>query len=92
MSSSHVLPEIGHCSVCQRMARLEHQGCSDCYARFGQRFLEVAARVRSDAKFAAMVLDAIQDPAHKKLFVQYFGADGDCPPPRSYQRYLDGLR
>jgi len=70
-------PEIGRCSVCRRMARLEHGGCADCGSRLGRRFVELAARVRTDPRFAAMILEAIQDPVHKELFVQHFGSEGN---------------
>ena len=69
--------EIGRCSVCQRMARLNHGGCADCGSRLGRRFVELAARVRRDHKLAAMILEAIRDPVHKELFVQHFGSEGN---------------
>lgn len=82
------MDEIGRCSVCQRMARLDRGGCRECFERYGVRFVEVAARVRREPKLAGMVLEAIRDPAHRELFVRYFGADGDCAPPRSRTRRL----
>ncbi len=75
-------PEIGRCSVCRRTARLEHGGCAACGSRLGHRFVELAARVRRDRRFAAMVLDAIRDPVHKELFVQHFGSEENCAPKR----------
>ncbi|MBK7585817.1 MAG: hypothetical protein IPI67_37225 [Myxococcales bacterium] len=73
--------EIGPCSVCRRTARLKHCGCAGCVTRFGERFVELAARVRRDRWFAAMCLEAIQDEDHRQIFIDYFGADGDRPPP-----------
>ncbi len=73
--------EIGACSVCRRTARLDHGGCAGCVARFGERFVALAKRVRSDPRFAAMCLEAIQDEDHRQIFIDYFGADGDRPPP-----------
>lgn len=78
--------------MCRRAARLEHHGCADCTAKYGERFVEVAARVRRDPQLAAMVLAAIEEPSHKELFVRYFGADGDVAPPKSRRRSIDGLR
>ncbi|MCC6651553.1 MAG: hypothetical protein IT348_10440 [Candidatus Eisenbacteria bacterium] len=76
-----VVGEIGACSVCRRTTRLDHSGCAECVARFGARFVELAARVRRDPQFAEAVLEALQEPSHRKLFVEYFGADEDCSPP-----------
>jgi hypothetical protein len=76
-----VVGEIGSCSVCRRTARLDHGGCAECVTKFGVRFTELAARVRRDPHFAEAVLEAIQEPSHRKIFVEYFVADGDCSPP-----------
>lgn len=76
-----VVGEIGACSVCRRTTRLEYGGCAECVARCGSRFVELAARVRTDPWFAAAVLGAIQEPAHRRIFVEYFGAEEDCSPP-----------
>lgn len=72
---------IGPCSVCQCTAKLEKHGCSECVANFGARFTELAARVRKNPRFAAAVLEAIQEPSHRRIFIEYFGASGDRAPP-----------
>lgn len=72
---------IGPCPVCRRAARLDRAGCAECVDRFGERFVELAARVRGDPRFAAAVLAAIEEPSHRKLFMEYFGAAEDRPPP-----------
>ncbi|MBI3201576.1 MAG: hypothetical protein HYZ29_08540 [Myxococcales bacterium] len=77
----NVVGEIGRCSICVRTASLEHHGCPDCLARFGPRFAELAARVRKDPRFASMCFEAIVDADHRRIFLDYFGADGDRPPP-----------
>lgn len=76
-----VVGEIGPCSVCRKAAKLDQGGCSECVTKFGARFVELATRVRRDPRFAAAVLGAIQEPAHQKIFLEYFGADGNCSPP-----------
>lgn len=70
-----VVGEIGPCSVCRRIGRLERAGCARCVNRLGLRFVELAARVRGDPRFAAMVLESIRNPKHRDWFRELFG---DC--------------
>jgi hypothetical protein len=65
--------------VCSEFHRLVEGGCAQCAARFGERFVALAKRVRSDEQFKELCWRALT-PALRVLFVEYFGAAEDCAP------------
>lgn len=70
---------VGRCVVCSEVRRLADGGCAECVARFGERFVVLAKRVRSDGRFKEVCWRALA-PRLRVLFVEYFGApEGRAP-------------
>jgi hypothetical protein len=70
---------FGRCVVCSKVRRLADDGCAECVAQFGEQFVVLAKRVRSDARFRELCWRALA-PSLQVLFIQYFGAvEGRVP-------------
>jgi hypothetical protein len=69
-----VIPEIGRCIGCDRIARLDDGVCQPCLTKVGRRWAAMSHRCRTDPKFALAVYERIKNDRGRRLFLQIFGA------------------
>lgn len=74
--------EIGKCTGCSKMSRLELQACEKCRSRWGKRCGVVMSRIRTDPEFARKCHEALADDKRKQEFVLMFGKpwEATCRP------------
>jgi len=72
---------IGRCPVCARVRRLLGGGCAECVARFGERLVRTAARVRGDARFRALCRGLLSEHRRPAFDEQFGEGDGVATNP-----------
>ena len=83
MKLGNLIVQIGKCTGCERLRKLDDGVCDECLTNphRGRKWAAMAFRVRQDPKFAATVYGMIRTDAGKKVFVQEFGVpDGASAP------------